>query len=161
MFVCLRPIFLILFINLAWNFSWFIHEFSEQKYHFQKHQKLNKSSMLYTSVFIIYTQTLFHKMFQRCFIDPLTQRWSWEVHFSFVVSKTFEVWIFNEHLWTFSISTQSEISVNLDQTACDKFHYRSDLCSLCQTRKSAYKSVSQHFFLVLLLLLRIVSQLYI
>ena len=160
MFVCLRPIFQILFINLAWNFSWFIHEFSEQKYYFQKHQKLKKSSMLYTSVFIIYTQTLFHKMFQRCFTDPLTQRWSWEVHFPFVVSKTFEVWIFNEHLWTFSISTQSEIGVNLDQTVCDKFHWRSGLCSLCQTRKSAYKSASQHFFLVLLLL-RIVSQLYI
>ena len=30
LFVYFRPIFLILFINLAWNFSWFIHEFSEQ-----------------------------------------------------------------------------------------------------------------------------------
>ena len=161
MFLCLRPILLILFINLASNFSWFVHEFSEQKYHYQKHQKLNKLSMLYTSVFIIYTQTLFHNMFQRCFSDPLTQRWSWEVHFPFVVSKTFQVWIFNEHLWTFSIYVQSEISVNLDQTVCDKFHWRSGLCSSCQTQKNKYKSVSQHFFLVLLLLLRIVSQLYI
>ena len=47
--------------------------------------------------------------------------------------KRLRLWLFNEHIqWTFVnlhyiSSTQSEISVNLDQTVCDKFHWRSGI----------------------------------
>ena len=47
--------------------------------------------------------------------------------------KRLRLWLFNEYIqWTFVnlhyiSSTQSEISVNLDQTVCDKFHWRSGI----------------------------------
>ena len=41
--------------------------------------------------------------------------------------KRLRLWLFNEHLWTFTISTQSEIRDNVDQTVCDKFHWRSGI----------------------------------
>ena len=47
--------------------------------------------------------------------------------------KRLRLWLFNEHIqWIFVnlhyiSSTQSEISVNLDQTVCDKFHWRSGI----------------------------------